>query len=380
MKKPVISTLPGKLRVWKHKRTLPGAAPGAISLSEDAVAPKLYITSFNTELLLETPVDSLDMIKARIKSHPDLLHWVEMKGFGNRALLENFCHEFGIHRLEMEDVINTYQRPKLEEFEDHLFVVTRLLKASKEGYLRNDQLSLFLIGKVVITIQENYDEHFDSVRNRIRTGKGHLRSSSSDYLTYALLDSIVDTYFPLLEFFGEKLDELEDELFATPSSHSLHKIQTVKRELIVLRRAVFAERDKVNDLLRSSSKFIGDQTKLFFRDTYDHTIQVMDLVESYKEITASLMDIYLSSVNNRMNQVMKVLTIISTIFIPLTFIVGVYGMNFSYTDPETGNVLKWNMPELYSPFGYAGVMLFMLLVVIIQLIVFWKKGWLSKGS
>jgi magnesium transporter len=218
------------------------------------------------------------------------------------------------------------------------------------------------------------------VRTRIRTGKGHLRSSSADYLAYTLLDSVVDTYFPLLEFFGEKLDELEDELFTAPSRHSLHKIQIIKRELIVLRRAVFAERDKVNDLLRSASHLIGNQTKLFFRDTYDHTIQVMDLVESYKEITASLMDIYLSSVNNRMNQVMKVLTIISTIFIPLTFIVGVYGMNFSYTDPATGEVLKWNMPELYSPYGYLGVMIFMFLVVVVQLIVFWRKGWMNKGG
>ncbi|MBK9401064.1 MAG: magnesium/cobalt transporter CorA [Bacteroidetes bacterium] len=380
MKKPDLKTLPGKLRVWKHKRTLPGAAPGAISLSPDAVPPKLYLTSFSAELLKETPVDSLDMIKERIKSHPDLLHWVELKGFGNRALLENFCHEFGIHRLEMEDVINTYQRPKLEEFDDHLFIVTRLLKTHQDASLRNDQLSLFLFGKVVITIQENYDEHFDSVRTRIRTGKGHLRSSSADYLAYTLLDSVVDTYFPLLEFFGEKLDELEDELFTSPSRHSLHKIQIIKRELIVLRRAVFAERDKVNDLLRSASHLIGNQTKLFFRDTYDHTIQVMDLVESYKEITASLMDIYLSSVNNRMNQVMKVLTIISTIFIPLTFIVGVYGMNFSYTDPKSGEVLKWNMPELYSPYGYLGVMIFMFLVVVVQLIVFWRKGWMNKGG
>jgi magnesium transporter len=153
----------------------------------------------------------------------------------------------------------------------------------------------------------------------------------------------------------------------------------IKRELIVLRRAVFAERDKVNDILRTSHVFICDQTKIYFRDTYDHTIQVMDLVESYKEIVASLMDIYLSSVNNRLNQVMKVLAIISTIFIPLTFIVGVYGMNFSYTDPVSGQILPMNMPELYSPYGYAGVMIFMLVVVVIQLIVFWRKGWMDKS-
>ncbi|MBL7922810.1 MAG: magnesium/cobalt transporter CorA [Bacteroidia bacterium] len=379
MSKSGLPPIPRRLRVWRPKRTSPGAAPGMINLAEDAFKPRLHVTSYSSELLLETPMEHLDQVRQRIEKQPEMLHWVELKGFGDRSLLENFCYEFSIHRLEMEDVINTYQRPKLEEFEDHLFIVTRLLKNNNEGALKNDQLSLFVHKNLVITIQENYDDHFEAVRTRIRTGKGHLRSSGSDYLTYALLDSVVDTYFPLLEFLGEKLDELEDELFTNPSRASLQRIQLIKRELIVLRRAVFAERDKVNDILRSSSAFISDQTKLYFRDTYDHTIQVMDLVESYKEITASLMDIYLSSVSNRLNQVMKVLAVISTIFIPLTFIVGVYGMNFSSTDPETGEKLPWNMPELYSPYGYFGVMLFMLLVVLVQLFIFWKKGWMKKS-
>ena len=324
-------------------------------------------------------MENLAQVKERLNQYPDLIHWVELKGFGDRSLLENFCHMFRIHRLEMEDVINTYQRPKLEEFDDHLFVVTRILSLVKEFGLKNDQLSLFLNQKLVITMQENYDDVFEPVRTRIRTGKGHLRSSSVDYLAYALLDTVVDTYFPLLETIGEKLDELEDELFSKPNRESLQRIQLTKRELIVLRRTVFAERDKVNDMLRSSSEFISDQTKVYFRDTYDHTIQVMDLVESYKEIVASLMDIYLSNVSNRLNQVMKVLAIISTIFIPLTFIVGVYGMNFSYVDPATNKVMPLNMPELYSPYGYPGVMLFMLVLVIIQLIIFWKKGWMDKS-
>lgn len=365
------------LKVWKHKRTSPGAAPGAINLAEDAFAPQLHVTSFNTELLFEMPFDSLDQVQERVKKYPEMIHWVELKGFGDRSLLERFCYEYNIHRLEMEDVINTYQRPKMEEFDDHLFVVTRLLKMH-EGSLHNDQLSLFVKDNMVITIQEYYDDYFEAIRMRIRSGKGHLRSSSSDYLSYTLLDSIVDTYFPLLEVLGERLDELEDELFTKPTRSSLQRIQQIKRELIVLRRSVFAERDKVNDILRSTSGIISEQTKLYFRDTYDHTIQVMDLVESYKEITASLMDIYLSSVSNKLNSVMKVLAVISTIFIPLTFIVGVYGMNFPNVDPETGNKLPLNMPELYSPYGYMGVMLFMLLLVLIQLYVFWRKGWMDK--
>lgn len=368
-----------RMRVWRPKRTSPGAAPGIITPSDDASKPRLFVTSYNSDQLFEAPFDSMDGVLERLSRYPDLIHWVELKGFGDRKMLEDFCLHFGIHRLEMEDVINTYQRPKLEEFDDHLFIVTRLLHINSDVALRNDQLSLFLFKNTVITFQEGYEDHFEPIRSRLRTGKGQLRSATADYLAYALLDSVVDHYFPLLEKLGEKLDELEDELFTKPTRSSLHRIQQIKRELIVLRRTVFAERDKVNDLLRTSTPLIRDQTKLYLRDTYDHTIQVMDLVESYKEIVASLMEIYLSSVSFRLNQVMKVLAIISTIFIPLTFIVGVYGMNFAYSDPVTGEVLGWNMPELYSPFGYAGVMLFMLVLVVIQLVIFWRKGWLDKS-
>jgi magnesium transporter len=378
MKRPRLSSsLPGRLRLLKPKRTPPGAAPGAITIAADALAPRLFITSYSTEMLRETPVESLAEILSIITRFPDCTHWIELKGFADKALMESFCHEFGIHRLEMEDVINTYQRPKLEETDDHLFVVSRFLKVNADGLCTNEQLSLFLFKNMIITFQEHYEDFFDPVRSRLRTGKGHLRSSGVDYMAYALLDAVVDTYFPLLEQQGDLLDQLEDELFTNPSRSSLQKIQAAKRTLIVFRRTVFAERDKVNDILRTSSMFINDATKVFFRDTYDHTIQVMDLVESYKEITASLMEIYLSSVSNRLNQIMKVLAIISTIFIPLTFIVGVYGMNFAVEDPQTGEQLPWNMPELYMPMGYVGVMLFMLAIVIVQLIIFWRKGWLS---
>ncbi len=369
---------PLHIRIRKKRRTPPGAAPGSINLADDANKPRLSITSFGPDDLFELPVQSLADINNRIKQYPSLVHWIEIRGFGDKKLLEEICTEFDIHRLEMEDVINTYQRPKLEEHFGHLFLITRMLSHLKEGGLQNDQLSLFLSNKVVITMQEQYDDFFEPVRTRIRAGKGSLRSNGADYLTYTLLDSIVDIYFPILEAIGEHLDLLEDELFDKPTRVSLQKIQVIKRELIVFRRTIFAERDKINDLLRTHTVYISDQTKLYLRDTYDHIIQVMDLVESYKEITASLMDIYLSSVSNRMNQIMKVLAVISTIFIPLTFIVGVYGMNFSTVDPITGKILPLNMPELYSPYGYTYVWIFMVILVAIQLIIFWRKGWLEK--
>ncbi|QQR95508.1 MAG: magnesium/cobalt transporter CorA [Bacteroidota bacterium] len=190
------------------------------------------------------------------------------------------------------------------------------------------------------------------------------------------MDAVIDHYYPALEKIGLKLDDLEDELLSNPSQDSMNRILQIKRELIVFRRAIWPERDKINDILRSSFDEVPEETKLFFRDSYDHCIQILDIVESYKEVTASLMDVYLSSVSHKLNQVMKVLTIISTIFIPLTFIVGLYGMNFQLANPETGERLPMNMPELYSPYGYVGVIAVMVLIVVIQLYIFHRKGWI----
>jgi magnesium transporter len=215
------------------------------------------------------------------------------------------------------------------------------------------------------------------VRDRIRKGKGYLRMQGSDYLSYAITDSAIDMFFPLLEKIGDRMDELEDELITAPTRASMNRILQIKRELIVFRRSIWPERDKINDLIRSHFPLVSENTKVYFRDSYDHCIQILDIVDSFKEVTSSLMDVYLSSVSNRLNQVMKVLTIISTIFIPLTFIVGLYGMNFAHVDPRTGKDLPLNMPELYSPYGYIGVMLAMFVIVIIQIYFFYKKGWLN---
>jgi magnesium transporter len=231
----------------------------------------------------------------------------------------------------------------------------------------------------VITIQDNYDDFLLPIRERLKNGKGNLRKNHSDYLAYAIADLVVDNYYPLFEKIADRLDELEDELIEKPTRHSLNKLLQVKRDLIVIRRVVWSERDKVNDIIRSHIPMIREGSKIFFRDTYDHCIQLIDMVESHKEVTASLMDVYQSGVSNRLNQVMKVLTIMSTIFIPLTFIVGLYGMNFMHTDPVSGERLPLNMPELYSPYGYLGVVVVMILIVIIQLIFFIKKGWITKG-
>ena len=360
------------------KYSPPGTAPGVIAVPDDALKLSLRSFSYDELTVVEKELFTIEDINLILKEAPDKIHWFDIKGFGNKIFLEQLADSFGIHRLQMEDVVNTYQRPKVEEYLGHIFFISRVLYEDNSSF-HNDQLSIFLGKNFVITIQDKYDDILEPVRIRIRQGKGNLRKSGADYLSYSLTDIVVDNYYPILERTGEQLDELQDELIVNPSTETLNRILQKKRDLILIRRTIWSERDKMNDLLRSSFTEISEGTKVYFRDTYDHCIQLLDLVESYKEVTASLMDVYQSSVSNRLNQVMKVLTIISTIFIPLTFVVGLYGMNFSRHDPKTGEDLPYNMPELYSPNGYIIVCLIMIFMVILQIIFFIKKGWLKKS-
>ena len=362
-----------------NKKAPPGSSPGILTMPDVAVKSILKLYSFNAETLNEKNYESINEVIDFIKEHSNLTHWLEIKGIGDRQLLETICSNFGIHLLEMEDVTNVYQRPKHEEHATHLFIISRMLYLKYDNTLQNDQLALFCGSNFVITIQEKTDDILDLLRNRLRGGRGHLRVGGSGYLTYAINDAIVDHYFPLLEQAGELLDELEDEVLTEASRQSLSKIQETKRNLIIYRRTAFAERDKLNDILRSKNEFISDDIKIYIKDTYDHIIQVIDLVDSFKEITASLMDIYLSSVSNKMNKVMKVMAVFSAVFLPLTFIVGLYGMNFARTDPETGKPMYHNMPELYQPNGYPVVVGVLIAVVLIEIWYFTRKGWLHNS-
>ncbi len=366
-------------RSKKIRRAPPGSAPGVINLPDDAVKLSLHSIVYDQNSINESDLSSISEIRTQLQNSPDKIHWFDVKGFGNKLFLEQLADFFGIHRLQLEDVVNVYQRPKVEEYQGHLFFIARVLRDQPGGFT-NDQLSIFLSKNFIITFQDKYDDILDPVRNRLRMGKGFLRRMGADYLAYSVMDVVVDNYYPILEKMGDSLDDLQDELIANPSRDALNRILQKKRDLVSLRRIIWTERDKMNDILRSSFTEISDATKVFFRDTYDHCIQLLDLVESYKEVTASLMDVYQSSVSNKLNQVMKVLTIISTIFIPLTFIVGLYGMNFQRHDPVTGRDLPLNMPELYTPHGYLVVCIVMVLIVIFQLIFFYKKGWLTKGT
>ncbi|MFN6090907.1 MAG: magnesium/cobalt transporter CorA [Bacteroidota bacterium] len=356
-----------RVKMVRKSVSPPGASPGLIQPSSDSLTPKLVLVSYNTDTLLEMPCDNLSEAFSKIKDQPQYKHWLEIKGLGEKKMLEELCEHYSIHHMEMEDVVNAYQRPKMEEHTSHLFLVSRLFYRDVNEDLKNEQVSIFLFPNLLVSMQDSYVDQFESVRSRLRSGKGLIRTANVDYLAYGLMDTAIDNYFPLLEAVSESLDVLEDNLFDQPTRSLLQQIQKFKRELIAIRRAVFAERDKINDLLRTHTDFFSEQTKVYLKDTYDHTIQVLDIVDSYKEITASLMDIYLSNVSNRMNQIMKVLAIISTVFIPLTFVVGVYGMNFDY------------LPELHWRYGYPIVMIGMGVLVILQFLFFWRKGWLDKS-
>jgi magnesium transporter len=291
--------------------------------------------------------------------------WINVEGLHDVEIIEKLGNRFGLHPLIQEDILNTAERPKMEDYEDHIFL---LLKVFVLGNRNHDekiqQVSLVLGSNFVISFQEKESGVFDPVRDRIRKDKGRLRKLGPDYLAYALIDSIVDGYFGFLERLSEEIEFLEDELITDPKREILQKIHSLKREMIFIRKSVWPLREVVNGLERLETPLIKETTDVFLRDVYDHTIQVIDSVETLRDVLSGMLETYLSSVSNRMNEVMKVLTIIATIFIPLTFIAGIYGMNFKF------------MPELEWRGGYFVIIGVMVAVAVVMLIFFRKKKWL----
>ncbi len=336
--------------------------------------PSIQLIEYDKDHLVESDVTELTELSTRFDSHK--VAWINIDGLGDVEALTFLGERFNLHPLALEDVLNTGQRPKVETCPDYIFIVAQMVYQDNKRTICGEQVSIFFGKNFLITVQEEgtYDV-FDPVRERIRTGRGAIRKSKADYLAYALLDSIIDHYYPVLEEIGNAIEELEDDLIERPSREMVLTLHEYKRSLSHMRRFIWPLRDVVNGLLHDPSGYITSPTKIFLRDCYDHTVQLIDLVESYKELTSGLMELYHSSVGLRTNEVMRVLTVITSIFIPLTFIAGVYGMNFA---PETadGKKLPLNMPELYQPHGYIGIMLFMAAIAIIQLIIFKKMKWL----
>jgi magnesium transporter len=311
----------------------------------------------------------IDQLREKLAKWPVV--WIDVDGLGDAEVIKALGGLTGLHTLSLEDVAHLHQRPKIEDFGSYLFLVCRM--PYRGQCLETEQVSLCLGKNFVMTFQEQNrpGDVFEPVRVRIRGPKSRVWDHGPDYLAYALVDAIVDSYFPVLEAYGEEVDRLEDETIDRPKPESVKRIHQVKRELIAARRAVWPMREMLNAALREHSPLITAETRVFLRDTYDHTVQIIDLVETYRDLTSGLMDLYLSVVSNRLNEIMKVLTVISTVFIPLTFIVGVYGMNFDTSSP-------WNMPELKSRYGYPVVMGLMLVIATGMLWAFRRRGWLGE--
>jgi magnesium transporter len=297
--------------------------------------------------------------------------WINIDGLHDVEIIEKLGKQFELHPLILEDVLHTEQRPKYEDFDKYIFIVLRMLRYNDEvKAVESEQVSLILGTNFVISFQERVGDVFEPIRERLRSAKGRIRKMGSDYLAYALLDAIVDSYFAILEKVGERIESMEEELVSDPTEETLQQIHTMKREMISMRKSIWPLREVISGVQRSESSIIKETTEIYLRDVYDHTIQIIDTIESFRDMVSGMLDIYLSSISNKMNEVMKVLTIIATIFIPLTFIAGIYGMNFN---PEKS---PWNMPELNSYWGYPAVWLVMAVVLVIMLVYFRRKKWL----
>jgi magnesium transporter len=352
-----------------NKRYHPaGTAPGTLTKARPDSAPALKIRLIDYDVDAVTVIEDTTAEGCEPYLQNDTVTWVHVEGQPTEEALRKLGAAFGLHSLALEDVLNTGQRPKVEPFSDHLFIIMGL-PTLVDDVVAVHQLSLFLGDRFLISFCESDFLPFEPIVSRLRVPGGRMRSQGADYLTYSLLDFVIDGAFPLLEAFGFQLEDLEEEILESADRDTLAQIHAIRRELILLRRNLWPQRDVINQLLREEGGLIHRDTNIYLRDCYDHTIQVIDLLETYRDMVASMLEMYMSSVSNRMNDVMRVLTVIATIFIPLTFIVGVYGMNFDRTAGP------WSMPELGHPLGYVFVWIAMLVVAIGMIVFFRSRKW-----
>ncbi|MBE0525113.1 MAG: magnesium/cobalt transporter CorA [Methanosarcinales archaeon] len=352
-------------RFFKKRTQKIGLPPGTlVHVGEKKVEKtKITIIDYDAEYLEEKVAKTVDECFS-FKDKPTVT-WINIDGIHEIEIIEKIGNHFDLHPLILEDIVHTEQRPKMEDFEHYIYVVLRLLTFDEiDNEINAEQISIILGSNFIISFQEMEGDVFDHVRDRIRNSKGRIRKMGADYLAYALLDAIVDNYFVILEKLGEKIEAMEEELVTNPRPETLQTIHELKREMIFLRKSVWPLREVVNSMERGESSLIQDSTTIYLRDVYDHTIQVIDTIETFRDMLSGMLDIYLSSVSNKMNEVMKVLTIIATIFIPLTFIAGNYGMNFEY------------MPELGWRWSYPVYWMVVLTVAAFMVMYFKRKKWL----
>ena len=350
----------------------PGSIPGTLNIEDDAEIPDIVLIDYSSDRANHK--SNLTPEACAKYLNTESVSWVDVKGLGSENILQRLGKVFGLHPLVLEDIVNVPQRPKVEDYPQQLVVITQMVvpKTSGTGFSL-EQVSIVVGENYVLTVQEHPEKDcLRPVRRRIKFNKGSIRDMGADYLAYALWDAIIDGFFPVLEIYGEKIEDLEDEVIFNPSNQSLAKVYQIKRELLALRRAIWPQRNALNTLIRDGSSVINPEILVFLRDCYDHTVQIIDIIETYRELASSLTDIYLSAISNKMNEVMKLLTVISSIFIPLTFIAGIYGMNF---DPS---ISPFNMPELEWYWGYPFCWALMLITAGSLVYYFWRKGWFEN--
>ncbi|MDZ4657303.1 MAG: magnesium/cobalt transporter CorA [Bythopirellula sp.] len=346
----------------------PGARPGSINIPPGALPPTIRITCYGPSKLEDHPNCSLELASELRGKHPVM--WVDIVGMGDPDLFEKVGQLFGIHRLALEDVVAIPQRSKVENYHDHLFVVAQAPRRGKKHTF--EQVSFFLGNDFIISWRECPSDCFETIRHRMQFTGRAMRELGPDYLLYSLLDAMIDSYFPTLEKIGELVDRLDGELERGPSRPMIARLHGIRHDVRLLRRIVWPLREAVDELASRHEWLIGKETTVYLRDCHDHTIQILDTLDNHRDACSDLRDFFSSEINNRMNEVMKVLTIISTIFIPLSFVAGVYGMNF---DTE---ISPWNMPELEWRYGYPAIMIIMFLIAISQLVFYRWKGWLGS--
>jgi magnesium transporter len=341
----------------------PGSEPGTLIIEPDAKPSRIILIDYDED----NAVRKVDITPNACAPYigTNTVSWMDIQGLGSETVLKQVGEIFNLHPLLLEDVVNVPQRPKLEDYNNQLLVISQMvrLKEDESGF-DTEQVSFVLGKRYLLSFQEEeLQDCFEIVRDRIRTSQGRVRKSGADYLTYLLLDTIIDGYFPVVEHYEDRIEALEDVIISNPDRDTMQEIYDVRRELLALRRLIWPMRNVLHLLMRDHHGIVSDEVQIYFRDSYDHVIQILEIIEAYRELAASLMDVYMSTMGNKLNEIMKFLTVISTIFIPLTFIVGVYGMNFE------------NMPELKGEWSYFLVWLVMLAVAGGLIFYFWRKGW-----
>jgi magnesium transporter len=354
-----------KKRTTKKRSSKAGLPPGTlVHVGEKKVESiRIAFIDYDEQSFEEKQVTKIEEC-LKLKDTPTV-SWINIDGLHDIELLEKLGKGFELHPLVLEDILSTGQRPKFEDYEKYIFIVLKMLSFSEENQsIEVEQVSLILGPNYVISFQERIGDVFENIRDRIRNAKGRIRKMGPDYLAYSLIDALVDNYFVILERLGEKIESMEEEVIGDPTEKTVQQIHSLKRQMISLRKSIWPLRELIAGIQKSESSLIKETTDIYLRDVYDHTIQIIDTIESFRDMVSGMLDIYLSSLSNKMNAVMKVLTIIATLFIPLTFVAGIYGMNFEY------------MPELKVKWGYGAVWLVMITIAVIMLFYFRRRKWL----